>query len=394
MSTNFISLLMTQKILIFFLLAYISLFNTHANAQNNSIADYKKLNNDFFQPKISSRLITEIKYSNNYKSSNNGPKYNEALAKIRQYSNFYLNKNFFIKTYIKGQKYHSKYDKQSSKNKYFDNFAIFFEELNINYKINNNIQIKAGKTNLKFGKAWQWQRGISANHLAKNYKQTEKIAIITTYSYGNEQLNGSYKFNFAAFQDDDKFLDNSIITKRNNKNQYLDNGFKSYLVSLDIDFDFGEKYNQNEYLKYHFAFLNNSFSNKIIDDKINRQKSYAFNINYKLPIYRNINIDSLYEFVKIKNFYHQKNFKEKYHHLSNIISFYNQFNITFSKTWLLNSKISQKSRESLMEISAGYNLINDRYFDNLLFQTGYQSIKEQQKNKDSILVLIRYIKNF
>ncbi len=79
---------------------------------------------------------------------------------------------------------------------------------------------------------------ISSNYLAKNYKQTEKIAIATNYSYGSEQLNGRYKFNFAAFQDDEKFLNNSIITKRNNKSQYLDSGLKSYLISLDIDFDF------------------------------------------------------------------------------------------------------------------------------------------------------------
>ena len=111
-------------------------------------------------------------------------------------------------------------------------------------------------------------------------------------------------------------------------------------------------------------------------------ESYAFNINYKLPIYQNINIDSLYEFVSIKNYHLQKNFKEKYHHLSNIISFYNNYNITISKSWLLNSKISQKYRESLMEISTGYNFKNDRYFNNLLLQAGYQKIKEQQENKD------------
>jgi|TARA_Y100000389_G_C17471432_1_gene531599 hypothetical protein len=385
---------MTQKILAIFLLANILFIKTNANAQNNLLANDKNLNNNFFQPKISSRLISEIKHSNNYRSSNNNSKYNDTSAKIRQYSNFYFNNKFFIKTYIKGQKYHSKYDKQNNKNKYFDNFALFFEELNINYKINENIQIKAGKVNLKFGRAWQWQRGISSNYLAKNYKQTEKIAIATNYSYGSEQLNGRYKFNFAAFQDDEKFLNNSIITKRNNKSQYLDSGLKSYLISLDIDFDFGEKYNQNEYLTYHFAFLNNSFKDVVLDSRINKQKSYAFNINYKLPIYQNINIDSLYEFVSIKNYHLQKNFKEKYHHLSNIISFYNNYNITFSKSWLLNSKISQKYRESLMEISTGYNFKNGRYFNNLLLQAGYQKIKEQQEYKDSFLVLIRYIKNF
>ena len=47
-----------------------------------------------------------------------------------------------------------------------------------------------------------------------------------------------------------------------------------------------------------------------------------------------------------------------------------------------------------MEISTGYNFKNGRYFNNLLLQAGYQKIKEQQENKDSFLVLIRYIKNF
>ncbi len=387
-----IKLLKTFKFILLINLLFLYKINAHAQITK---AENK---NDKF--KIKSKIINEINYIDNYKTTKASSNFHEANFKVRQYSNFYFNKKFFVKTYIKGQKEDNP-NTPNSKNRYFDNFALYLREININYQLNDNLLFKAGKMNLYFGKAWKWQRGIMSHKLAKNYQQSEKIGFLTKYSYGNEQLNGKYNFNFAIFQDDDKYLDNSIITNRVNDKIKSQSGLKSYLFTVNINFDFGEKYNSKEYLQYHFGMVNKSLTNKNNIDKIklSHQKSYAAGFNYHIPIYYNFNIDTLYEFVKIDNLDGNKHISEKYHSINNIINLYNNFQLTFAKTWLnTNNKILSNSSNKLTEISAGYNFNNSKFYDNLIIKAGYNLFEEKYLTKlyrkNSYLFLIRYMKNY
>lgn len=381
--------------------------------------DYVDLQEDnsegkFFDPKVSFELVSDIKFDNNYQSTNRKSEYKDTQFKLRQYAKFAINKNLYIKSYFKLEREDSDLEKIRRKqlatgggDRTFENLGVHLEELNLNYFINDNLMIKLGKTDLDFGKAWNWRRGIWAYQLSKNYKQTEKLGLGGIYSIGDSGLNGQYNFGFFAFKNDRKTLDNSIFTKRDNLPKSANvpgdhSGFKSYVATLDVNFDFGEKYNEKEILTYSFAYIKNSVrsnDSSNLSYLIKDEKGYSLALHYILPIHQNFAFDGLYEFTDMQNINGNSNISEKYHTFSLIGNIYHNFNLTLVSSFLYNSEsFNYGFDQNLSEISAGYTFLDSKFFDKLKLQFGYKRQKVDYKYKlekdNSYGFLIRYIKNF
>ena len=363
----------------------------------------------FLNPKISFKLSSDFNLTDNYQATKKKSEYKDIDFTSRFYGKFTLNDNLYIRSYLKFQREDpisksSDISSNKAKNRYFENGAIHIEELNINYKI-ADFSFKIGKTNLDFGRSWDWKRGIFAYKLAKNYKQTEKLGFGISYKLGDKQKDGAYHFNFFSFIDDNKYLDNSIITKRDlsdnlNNKITTKSGLKSYIASLDINFDFGEKYREQEQLLYQFAYLNHALQNKEISLQNNKdEKSFAFSLKYILPIYHNFAIDAIYEYVKINNVDGNKNISENYNNLSLISKIFNNYNLTLSYNQLSNKeKFANGFDKNISEISFGYKFEETIIFDELLLQAGYKNQRTNYKTsldkQNAIGLLLRYTKNF
>lgn len=407
-------------------LSFITSFSIKANAEFIDDLDVILIDDDidnlaeesssnkFFDPKISFELVTDVKFTDNYQNTDRKSEYKDTELKIRQYTKLAINKNLYIKGYFKLQREDSPSEKirrnqlaTGGGDRTFENLAVHLEELNLNYLVNNDLMIKVGKTDLDFGKAWNWRRGIWGYNLSKNYKQTEKLGLGGIYSIGDSGLNGRYHFGFFAFKDDSKYMDNSILTSRQStaksKNKPGDrSGLRSYVATLDIDFDFGEKYNEKETLKYSFAYIKKALRDRDssnLDYLLEDEKGYSLGLNYILPIYNNLAIDGLYEFADIQNVGGNLNISEKYHTFSLITDIFRNYNLTLSSSWLYNKEsFGYGFDQNLSEISAGYTFLDSSFFDKLKLQFGYKhqrvDLKYAVKKENSYGFLIRYIKNF
>ncbi len=367
----------------------------------------------FFNLHARTRLVSDLTIDDNYQSSQRQNEYKDTRFKNRIYSKFAINNNLYLRTQFRVERMDSnaEIERRNQLNsgggsRSFENIGANIEEINLNYKI-GNLAFKAGKTNLNFGKAWFWERGMWAYQLPRNYKQTEKLGLGTIYKIGNESVNGAYNFSFVAFKNDSKNLDNSIFTKRDStaksENKVGDRtGLKSYVAALDVDLDFGEKYNAQEKLSYHFAYMNQELRDKSmanIDYIAQDQESLAFSMHYILPIYHNFTLDAMYEFADLQNIDGNSNISQRYNTISVINRIFQNYNITLASSNLVNKEANALGFDQILsEISVGYELKNNKFFDNLLLQMGYKNQRIDYKNRidkqNSIGLLIRYIKYF
>lgn len=390
-------------------------FTVNSHAEFIDLLDKKsgKNNDKFFDPKFSFRIASDFKFDDNYQYTKRKSEYKDTKFKFRKDGKFAVNENLYVKSYLKLEREDDSLEKTRRNqlgtgggDRSLENLGVHLEELNINYRY-KNLALKAGKTNLNFGKAWDWKRGIWAYNLSKNYKQTEKLGVGGFFLAGDEGLNGEYKFSFFAFKDDSKNLDNSLITKRSAKAKSQNHpgdrsGLKSYTAALDINFDFGEKYNEQERLSYHFSYLKLALRDKDsqgLSYQLQDQNAYALGMKYILPISHNYAIDGLYEFVDMQNIEGNQNISEKYHTISFINKFYQKYNLTLVSSWLYNQEsFAYGFDQNLSEISAGYSFGPNQFFDKLQLQFGYKKQRIDYKysidKQNSYGILLRYFKNF
>ena len=290
----------------------------------------------------------------------------------------------------------------SAGNQYFENQTLFAQEIVITYE-NKNTSLLAGKFTPNFGTAWQWGRGIWSHDLARNYKENEKLGVGGVYRVGNLKKVGLYNFGLAAFTNDRNNLDNSLITNRDSDSKSDakpgdTKSLKSYVASLDILFAFNKK----EQLSYHFSYIDmavNSRASSIPQNKIDSQKGIAAGMNYRYPINDYFLLDTLLEYVDLKNIGGNSDVGQQYSTLSFVGELCRNWNVTGATTNLAQKQINQNGfDQNLSEISVGYKFDKTVIFDKLLLQVGYKNSRTNYKTSvetnNSYGVLLRYIKSF
>ncbi|MBU6140896.1 MAG: hypothetical protein KGP29_05030 [Proteobacteria bacterium] len=356
------------------------------------------------EPKLTHRLIAESQLEDNYKTTSKRDEYEykEITGKIRFYSNLQLNKNLSINSYVLATRLDNANDVPTGKNRYFENFGAYFQELTLNSN-HENYSLVAGKFNLGFGSAWRFDRGLWSYNIASNYRQTEKLGFSGVYRLGDSKKTGQYNFSFSTFTNDRKNLDNSVFVNR--ESDQKSNGrpgdtrsLSSYNLGLNVNFDFGKQ----EKLSYNFSYLNlavNKRASPVETSKIEDQKGFAAGMNYKYPWKENIAFDLLLEYVEMKNIDGNSDLSEKYLTGNLITRFYKNWNVLIGsskrKQIALNSN---GTTQNITEISFGYDFDKTNFFDRLTLQAGlklgYNNNEIIPQTQNSLGALLRYYKYF
>ena len=407
------------------LLCFLLLFSAEVFAQENSSEDLtqgvwkavveKNLTVSPSQEEVksfSAKSVTDIYYDHNYQAKD---KNDDALLKSILGSKIRLNKNFSVSSVIKldaADKYDSDFVTNSAGgnvtgkgngDRFFKNQALQIDEITANYQ-NKNLTIVAGKFVPDFGINWKWGRGIWSNNLSYDYKQNQKLGGGASLKIGDQKRVGQYNFSFATFTNDNTSLSNSLINKPEAYNKSdakagdASGLLQSYNAALDVLFDFGE----NEKLSYHFSYINlavNSKATQVQLNKLGDQKGYVAAMNYRYPISENFVVDSLLEYVALKNIGGNSDISDKYSTASLVGEIYRNWNITLATTHLARREVNFNGvDQNLSEISAGYKFTPAKFFDQLLLQVGYKNFRTNYKtslnSNNSIGALLRLIKSF
>lgn len=354
-----------------------------------------------FNYKFTNHLVSEIVFDDKYRSNNNDEEFKDVTSSTRLYSYLNFAKNFSLNSQINLQKVPDK-SQNNGDNKIFEDEALLLRELNLLYD-NKKHAFFIGKFDLNFGKAWNWNGGIFSNQIAQNYQKSEKIGFGQFFRTGESDKNGKYQFGYSFFKNDQKYFDNSLITKRNSSSKSNaiagdDNMLNSYIVSLDVDFDFSEL----EKLYYHFAYVNSSINknySEVSGGKKADQEDFVASINYVYPINNDFVIDGLLEYVEVRNYLGNKDNSEKYFTALLDSYFYQNYSLTLVHAKRQNFTIGENGFDEVVnEISIGYKFNKNKFFDKLHFQIGYKNEKEDLKTSststNSLIALVRYQKIF
>lgn len=361
------------------------------------------------ESKFSGRIINDIDFDHQNNSTRRKEEYKDTKIVTRFSSQIKINNNFSLNSNLRLARVNTDYEesrRDASPNgggdRTFEETGIMVRELALKYT-KKDLSIIAGKFAPDFGAAWRWGRGIWSKDLAGSYRQVEKLGLGGIYKMGDRQKTGRYNFGFSAFTNDRKNLDNSLINKRDSDHKYDakagdTRSLESYVASLDINFDF----KNNEELSYHFAYLNlamNERLSQITPTKIDDQKGFVVNGKYRYPINDNFLVDGLLEYVDMKNVGGDSDISDRYFNASFVGEIYKNWNTTLAFANRKNLEIDQNGfDQNLSEISFGYKLNKNRFFDQLLLQVGYKNLRTNYKDslnvQNSYGVLARYIKSF
>lgn len=358
--------------------------------------------------KFSGQFIGDLNLGDNYQATDRQNEYKDAYSRLRLNTKLKITNRFSINSLARLERVttNSETERRSNnpgaKNTYFQNEAAFLQEVAAKYDYKNTSVI-AGKFTANFGTAWQYGRGIWNYELARNYKETEKLGVGAVVRAGNIKKTGLYNFSFASFTNDRKNLDNSVITNRDSdvKSDAKagdTRSLKSYVGAMDVLFDFSEK----EKLSYHFSYIDlavNGNASAVSAYKLSDQKGYAAAMNYRYPVTENFLLDSLLEYVRMKNIDGNSDISEQYSTASLVGEFYRNWNVSLSTTNLARKDASSNGYDkNLSEISFGYQFDKTVFFDKLLLQVGYKNLRTNYKTSvetnNSYGALLRYVKLF
>lgn len=361
------------------------------------------------EERFSAKLVTDINLDHQYNSTYEKDEFNDSRIIARFSPRVKITKNLSLNGNFRSERMSTSHE-ESRRNasssgggdRSFEENGITINELAFNYT-KKDVSLIAGKFGPNFGKAWRWGRGIWANDIAESYRQNEKLGLGGIYKAGDKQKTGRYNFGFSAFTNDTKNLDNSIINKRESDHKYDGRpgdtrSLESFVASADINFDF----KNDEELSYHFAYLKlavDKRNSKVTPSKIDAQKGLVMNMKYRYPINDNLLLDGLIEYVDMKNVGGDSDIGESYFNASLVSEIYENWNITLASSSRKNVEINQNGfDQNLSEISFGYKVNKNRFFDNLLLQIGYKNLRTNYKTsidiQNSYGILVRYIKSF
>lgn len=366
-----------------------------------------------FKPNFSNKLVTDVTFNDAYQATDRKDEYSDAEVRARLYSTLNFTKNISLNSFLELEQSQqaSETARRSSLpngggNRSFENEGIHAEELTLDYD-SKNFALVAGKFNPDYGTAWKWNRGIWAWSVAENYRLREKLGVDTIYRLGDLKKTGQYEFGLSAFTNDRKNLDNAVVTGRDSDHKFDakpgdTRSLQSYVASLDVNFDFGEKFSDKEKLSYHFAYLNlavNERASSVSPTKIDDQKGFVAGMNYQYPIVENFTLDALLEYQSTRNLNGNSDVTENYFTASAVGKIYKNWNTTLAYAERKNMHADQFGfDQNLSEISFGYEFNKTNFFDKFLFQIGYKNQRTNYKTsidtQNALGLLARYYKNF
>lgn len=393
------------------------LFPSYSYAEDNLSQslwwkDYRDKNGGV-DPVLVNRMVFDINSDNSYNSSNTNDQFVDTIARFYFDSRLKLSDNFLVKSNLRMERARkvSEDDRRSQDingggSRTLEDTNVNIRELTLNYK-KDKATIFAGKFVANFGNAWKIGRGIWTRELTIQYRQENKLGVGAKYQLGDVKKTGLYNFGFSAFTNDRKNLDNSIFTKRDSDYKYErkagdTRSLESYVASMDIKFEFDERFGEKERLFYHFAYLNLAADEKnstISQTKIDDQKGFVANGKYRYPFTKNVTLDGLVEYVDLKNLNGDSDVGDRYVNASLIGEFYHNWNVTLAATNIKHTVVGENGYDRrFAEISAGYKFDKNSLFDEFLIQAGYKNLNTDYKtsvtNTRSYGVLARYIKIF
>lgn len=358
---------------------------------------------------ISGKISTDFLDSYTYDSNNRLQEFNQNHLRSILDLKANISKNIYLKTKINLEETYpqSTIDKRANDikadNRSFEDEALILKDLTLNFTY-KNAEFSAGKFTTNFGQSWEKADNIWVFDKARmNYRQDEKIGFSTNFKAGSETKNGLYKIGLAIFNNDTKYFDQSLITKRDESSKSDSvagdkRGLSSYLASMDINYDFGKE----EKLSYHFSYLNlavNKNYNSLTSDKIEDAKAYVLNINYDYPICNNLSANGFVEYVNFDNFEGNKDQSKDF--LTTNLSFYlfKQYGIGFDR-YISNKKVidSDETKNEVRELNLSYKFNEKSIFEGLSLIAGIKrEINDETSTKvkdNSAGVRIRYVKEF
>jgi hypothetical protein len=360
---------------------------------------------------ISGKIRTEIYAINNYDSNDSQEEYKEYKSKLKLNLKAKITKKLSLNSVIKtsDMDQYSEDTKRAaaipnSGTRSFENEGAYLEKLYLKYQY-DNLEFSLGKNTLNFGQAWKRSNYIwILNKASKYYRFAEKFAFKTAIMSGNENGNGQYKFTLSSYFNDNKYLENSLITKRDYIDNYTINVgndkslFASYSSTLDINYNFGNQ----EKLSYHFGYVKSAINDRqsnIARSKISDQKSYVANINYQIPITENILSRVFIEYAHLDNYKGNKlkdiNLLTKYL----MLNLYQNYYLTYIISKVQYQEIGTNGEDEIVdEISLGYQFPKNNILHGLSSYIGYSKDKIDNKitkeTTESAILYLKYEKKF
>jgi hypothetical protein len=351
---------------------------------------------------ISGKFTTQFFNNYNYDSTNNSDEFNENY--LRSYldleanlgKNFHINSEFQIEEeYPASEKAQRSASIRGSDNRSFEDESLHIEQLNLSYEYKDATFV-LGKFNANFGQSWNKQNNIWLFEEARrNYRQNEKIGVASFIEAGDLRKAGRYKLGFSTFMNDSKNLDGSTITKREGTNKNSGNegdkrGLKSYVVSMDIDYDFGQRVTGavNEKLSYHISYMDlavNDRQSSIAKEKIQNVNSYALNMDYLYPIHKNIAIRGFVEYANASNV--SGNIDKDEDFLTTIVDLrlFKNYNILLGSYLQRDQEVGTNGVDRYVrELSLGYKFDKDSTLKNFNIMAGIKREKTDYKTSKNV----------
>ena len=359
--------------------------------------------------KITNRVISDLSITDHIKNSEAKNEFRDTTGALRYYLNIQLNQNFEIYGLAKLARFDNDNDiaRRENSNKKgnsrtFENLGINLGELSVKYSKDNSSLI-AGKFTTNFGTAWRWNKGIFVHSVAQNYALSEKLGFTAITKYGDLKKTGIYNFSLSLFTNDRKNLDNSLLHRKHSdtKSESIagdTRSLSSFTLATDINFEFKEK----EKLSYHIAYSKlgvNKNTTAVSLDRLKKQTGVVFGMNYKFPIQKNLDLETILEYAKIKNINGESAISDQYFTSNFILKYLSNYSLMIGNSNNKNkNRLSSGESLNVTEINLGYEFNKNAIFDKLTTQIGYyQTLTKTMNitNKDKAFgFLIRYYKNF
>lgn len=379
----------------------------------NPKKDVKNVSIFDFNPKVSYRTVTDIRFNDNYQFTNNKSEFKDANLTSRINSRIEFNKKLSLEYQLRVARANQALEDdrrgqhpEGGGDRTFEDLSLYLRELALVYD-NRKYAILAGKLDIDFGTAWRWNRDIWAHDVADNYRLTEKLTVGGIYRLGDRQKTGQYNFGLFVYTNDRKNFDNSIITSRDSDTKADakpgdTRGLESYLGTLDINFDFGERYGQKESLFYHFSVYNasvNSRATSINLGKLKDERGSSASMNYIYPFSDFYTLNFFAEYTDIKNVGGNSDISDRYTNITFLSKFDKKWLLTLANATRTNKEFGANGfNQDLSEVSFGYEFGKTSFYDKLTFQVGYKHERFDRKTsidtRNTYGALLRIYKNF
>ncbi len=366
--------------------------NVFASDLENGV--WKNLNEQYQQTVndkklVSGMLLNRVYNVKTFDSDDKNNQYNDTYLLSRLGVNLKLSDNFSLKSVAKFENISNSKSNPDGTNRFFENEGAFLDEVAFGYDY-KNFSALVGKFNPNFGDAWRINNGIWVNAIGKQYEQKSKLGFGLIERAGDSKNFGEYVFGLSVFTNDRKNLDNSIITKRDSLPK--DSGvpgdtrsLKSYVLSTDIYYDFSDQ----EKLSYHFSYLNLAINDRQnhsnIPAKVDDEKAFAANINYKYPLNDKFLLDSFVEYTNIQNLDGDTEKNANFLTVNFTAYILKNYFITIARAVENQTKTGENGVDEIInELSLGYKFDNlNQYLKGLMISIGYK--QNDLDNKTSLI---------